>query len=148
MIHAHPIHTDKNGYRVRIGVIVWTVDPEGVKRYFIRHNKPFDGHYDEWNMIFGSVEPEEDLSSAAIREVHEESGIIIEQTALTDLHYSLSYIATAGPTIIHFFSAKVRSIDAPVSLNEESIGYDWATIDDVSQRVPYTEQVEAFTLIV
>lgn len=148
MIPTHPIHTDENGYRVRIGVIVWTIDPEEAKRYFIRHNKPFNGHHDEWNMIFGSVEPEEDVPSAAIREVLEESGIIIEQTALTDLNYSLSYTAVAGPTIIHFFGAKAQSIDVPVSLNEESIGYDWATLDDVVQRVPYPEQVEAFKLVV
>lgn len=148
MIPTHPIHTDKNGYRVRVGVIVWTIDPEGVKRYFIRHNKPFNGHRDEWNMIFGSVEPKEDLPSAVIREVLEESGIIIEQRALTDLNYSLSYTVADGPTIIHFFGAKAQSIDVPVSLNEESIGYDWTTVNDVAQRVPYPEQVEAFKLVV
>lgn len=95
------------------GFIVWTIDPEGAKRYFIRHNKPFNGHRDEWSMVLGSVEPKEDLPSAAIREVLEESGIIIEQIALTDLNYSLSHTVADGPTIIHFFGAKHNLLTRP-----------------------------------
>lgn len=141
------IHIDDQGRRVRIGVILWTIDPEGMPRFFLRHNRPFNGHHDEWNMIFGSVEPDEAIIPAVSREVSEEAGVTLPESDVQDLGYSLEYSAFHGPTIIHFYAVKAPSIDAPIRLNEESIGYDWALIDRVEQLVPYAEQVEAFRIV-
>ena len=59
----------------KIAAIVWTVDPEGNKRFLLRHNKPFNGYEDEWTVAFGTVENNEDLEAAAKREVQEEYDI-------------------------------------------------------------------------
>ncbi|MFZ1301854.1 MAG: NUDIX hydrolase [Candidatus Microsaccharimonas sp.] len=141
------IHIDDEGRRVRVGIILWTIDPENKLRFFLRHNRPFDGHLDEWNMIFGSVEPDESLGISVVREVSEESGVEVTEAAVTDLDYSLEYSSQHGRTIIRFFAVRVESVDVRVSLNEESIGYDWATIADVTAKVPYPEQIKAFLAI-
>lgn len=36
---------DSNRF-IKVGVIVWTVDPDGNYRFLIRHNKPFNGYED------------------------------------------------------------------------------------------------------
>jgi len=147
MSTAFPIHKNEQGERVRVGVIVWVLDPEGNVRYFLRHNKPFNGYRDEWNMIFGSVEPDENIHEAVIREVKEESNLTVTDASVHDLEYSLRYTAANGPTVIHFFGVKALSIDERVTLNEESIGYDWAVLEEVQRHVPYQEQVKAFELL-
>lgn len=141
------IHIDEQGRRVRVGVILWTLDPEQKIRYFLRHNRPFDGHRDEWNMIFGSVEPGEAPITAAVRETKEEADVTTSRSQATDLEYTLEYTPRNGPTIIRFFGIKLNSLDTPIRLNEESIGYDWLTIDDVALKVPYPEQLKAFEMI-
>jgi len=138
------IHIDEHGRRVRVGVIVWAIDPENNVRFFLRHNKPFHGHSDEWNMIFGSVEPGEALVPSVVREISEESGLTVLVDNVQDLDYSLEYTSHHDRTIIRFFAAQVDSVESKVVLNEESIGYDWAKIEEVRQRVPYGEQVKAF----
>ena len=59
----------------KVAAIVWTIDPEGNKRFLLRHNKPFDGYEDEWTITFGDIENNESLEEAAIRETREEFGI-------------------------------------------------------------------------
>lgn len=34
----------------KVAAIVWTIDPEGERRFLLRHNKPFDGYEDEWTI--------------------------------------------------------------------------------------------------
>jgi len=59
----------------KVAVIVWTIDPEGNRRFLLRHNKPFNGYEDEWTIAFGDIEPEENLEDAAKREASEEFGL-------------------------------------------------------------------------
>ena len=67
---------DSKGRSLKIGVIVWTVDPEGNPRFLLRHNKPFNGYEDEWTITFGNVEEGESVKVAAEREPKEEFGLM------------------------------------------------------------------------
>lgn len=130
----------------KVAVIVWTVDPEGNKRFLLRHNKPFNGYRDEWTTIFGDIEKNEDIESAAKREVAEEFRINeFEETK--NLNYKIEFDGKHGPTEAHFVALKVESIDMPIQLNEESIGYDWMLIEKVKEVMKHEDEKKAFDLI-
>ncbi len=131
----------------KVGVIVWTIDPEGNKRFLLRHNKPFNGREDEWTIVFGGVEESESLEKAAIREVFEEYSIN-DSKETKNLDYKIKF--TGKDNIereIHFFSVKLENIDAKVALNEESIGYDWVKIDKVREMMKHEDEKKAFDIV-
>ncbi len=133
--------------RQKVAVIVWTIDPEGNKRFLLRHNKPFDGYDDEWTVTFGGIENGENKRDAAIREVFEEYGIK-DVEEVKDLKYSVKFVSkTKGPAEAHFLAIKVRDINVQVVLNEESIGYDWMKIERVREVMQYEDEKKAFSLI-
>ncbi|OGM32655.1 hypothetical protein A2803_01180 [Candidatus Woesebacteria bacterium RIFCSPHIGHO2_01_FULL_44_21] len=133
--------------RQKIAVIVWTVDPEGDKRFLLRHNKPFNGYDDEWTVTFGGIEEREDKSDTAVREMFEEYGIK-EFEEVKDLNFSVKFVSkTKGPAEAHFFAIKVKSLDVQIILNEESIGYDWMKIGKVKKVMKYEDEKKAFDLL-
>ena len=114
---------------------------------FTRHNKPFNGYEDQWETIFGTIELDEDKSAAAIRETREEFGIY-EYSEIKDLTYTTEYAGKHGPTIVHWFALQVPSIDARIVLNEESIGYDWATIERARVLMKREDEFKALETII
>lgn len=138
---------DKKGRQLKIGAIVWTIDPEGVPRFLIRHNKPFDGYDDEWTISFGNVETTETEKEAALREPKEEYGIS-DVEEIKDLSYEIEFEGKRGLTVIKFFSIKLKDIDVKITLNEESIGYDWMTIDKVKEVMQHDDEKKAFDILI
>lgn len=132
--------------RQKVAVIVWTIDPEGNKRYLLRHNKPFDGYEDEWTITFGDIEPNESLKDAAKRETTEEYAINTFEEA-KDLNYKIEFEGKHGLTEAHFVALKIRNLDTPITLNEESIGYDWMKLEKVKEIMRHNDEKEAFDLI-
>ena len=124
-----------------VAVIVYTLDPEGNKRFLLRHNKPFDGYDDEWTLCFGGIEADEQPIDAAVREAQEEYGLEGPIIA-TDLKYSVDWQDEKTNTTkrAHFFVVKVQDISVKVVLNEESIGYDWMLIEDAVERMKYADE--------
>jgi len=116
--------------RQKVAVIVWTIDPEGNKRYLLRHNKSFNGYDDEWTVTFGGIEDGETNEEAAKREIFEEYAISNIEGA-KDLNYKVEFEGKNGPAEAHFFAVKVKDLDIKIILNEESIGYDWMKIEKV-----------------
>ena len=132
--------------RQKIAVIVWTIDPEGNKRFLLRHNKPFNGYEDEWTITFGNIEEHEMTGEAAKREISEEYGISdIEK--LENLDHKIEFEGKNGPTVIHFFAIKVKNLDTKIILNEESIGYDWMLLLKVKEVMKHEDEKKAFDLI-
>lgn len=134
-------------HRTRVGIAVWTIDPEGVIRFLLRHNKPFGGHSDEWNIFYGTLESNESMIDAAIRELREESGIIISRDSVVSLEKELSYSTPTYTATINYFSVMLPSIDQEITLNEESIGYDWVIWSDLRRIIKYQEQISIFSQI-
>lgn len=131
-----------------VAVIVWTVDPEGERRFLMRHNRPFEGYQDEWTICFGGIEQGEALAEAALREAKEEYGLK-GKLALKDLDYSITWedSVQGGPETAHFFAIYVQSIDEKIALNEESIGYDWLRLADAMKLMKYEDEARALTLV-
>lgn len=139
---------DKEGRIIKVGTIVWTIDPDGEKRYLLRHNKPFNGYEDEWTISFGNVEEADEEKSTVIREVKEEFGIErVEDEDIKDLKYEVGFESGRGKTAIKFYAVKVKDIDIKIRLNEESIGYDWMKFDDVTKIMKHDDEKKAFDLI-
>ena len=63
------INIDKLPYRPNVGIMV--VNKDG----HIFMAKRIDHYSDAWQMPQGGIEPDEDLQTAALRELHEETGI-------------------------------------------------------------------------
>ena len=131
---------------MKIASIVWTVDPNGEKRFLIRHNRPFDGYDDEWTILFGNVDEGERPEQAAVREVNEEYGIF-DVTLVKNLEYSIEYEDKGRATIIDFFSMRVASINIPIRLNNESIGYDWMTLENAVAIMQHNDESIALTKV-
>ena len=133
--------------RQKVAVIVWTIDPEGYKRYLLRHNKPFDGYDDEWTVTFGGIEKDETKEAAAIREIFEEYSIS-EIEEIEDLNYKVEFEGKNGPAAAHFFAVKVKDLNIKIILNEESIGYDWMKIEEVMKVMKHKDEKKSFDLII
>ena len=132
--------------RKKIASIVWTIDPNGERRFLIRHNRPFDGYDDEWTILFGNVDEGERPEQAAVREVSEEYGIF-DVTSVRNLNYNIKYGDRGQATIIEFFSMRVASIDSRVQLNNESIGYDWMTLEKAVASMRHDDESIALTMV-
>jgi len=130
----------------KIAVIIWTIDLEGHKRYLLRHNKPFNGYADEWTITFGDIENDENPETVATREVNEEFGIKTLEEVI-DLNYKIEFTDKYGQTNAHFFAIKVKDMNIPIQLNEESIGYDWMLIDKVKEAMKHEDEKQVFDLI-
>ncbi len=52
-----------------------------------------------------------------------------------------------GCRAAHFFALKVSSTDIKVVLNEESIGYDWMTLEKVKEVMQYDDEKKAFDIL-
>mgnify|MGYP000003114641 FL=1 len=120
---------ESDGRRRKVAIFPWVRDPEGAKRLFLRHNKPFNGHYDAWLAITGGIEieDEDDMEATVIRVLLKEAGIYMKDILdIVDLKIALEADTPgSGFSLNHCYAVKIRNIDVKITLNEESIGYDW-----------------------
>jgi ADP-ribose pyrophosphatase YjhB (NUDIX family) len=130
----------------KVAVIVWTVDPEGIRRFLLRHNKPFDGYEDERTIVFGDIESNESLEDAAKREAKEEYSLEVFEEA-ANLYYKVEFEGKHGPSEAHFMALKTKDLNSKIVLNEESIGYDWMPIEKVEAVMKHEDEKRAFYLI-
>jgi ADP-ribose pyrophosphatase YjhB (NUDIX family) len=133
---------DATGRVLKVGIIIYTIDPEKQVRFLLRHSKPFNGYDDEWTVAFGTVEDGTDLMAEAIREAGEEFGIK-EFLVRTNLEYEIEFTGKHGVSVIHFFALKAANLEVPVVLNEESIGYDWMKLDTVLAAMIHDDEKDA-----
>ncbi|EKE04815.1 MAG: hypothetical protein ACD_19C00432G0011 [uncultured bacterium] len=138
---------DSHNRFIKVGVIVWTIDPDGNLRFLIRHNKPFNGYEDEWTISFGNVEQNETFKKAALREVTEEFGLT-ETELIQDLRYEIEFTSKKGETLIKFYAIKLKNIDTKILLNEESIGFDWMVLNKVKEIMQHDDEKKAFDVLI
>ena len=127
----------------KVGVVVYTKDPEGNYRFLLRHNKPFKGREDEWTILFGTVEENETYMECVRRELKEEYGIKDINTI-----EDLKYVIKVDDLDIHFYAVEVKDINTTICLNEESIGYDWMLIEDVKNIMKYPDEKRVFDILI
>lgn len=99
-----------------------------------------------WQVVTGTVEPEENVQAAARREIKEETGLVPKRMWVVprvNTFYSASKNAVC---LSPFFAAEVEA-EGGISLSSEHIEFQWSTIEDVVQMIPFPSQAECVELI-
>lgn len=118
----------------KIGAVVFAIDPAGELRVLLRKNSPFNGSPEEWNVIYGHIEHGERLEDCAMREIVEEVGIKPSEVFSGNYEISKTF-ADIEQIDIAYYWAIIDQMMLPIILNEESIGYQWATLLDSQESI-------------
>jgi 8-oxo-dGTP pyrophosphatase MutT (NUDIX family)/phosphohistidine phosphatase SixA len=111
------------------GGVAWRPAPDGELEILLVHRKK----YDDWSLPKGKAEPDEPLPVTAVREVLEEGGA---RLALGRRLASVRYNAGGRPKRVHYWAARVLSVDEHAVPNSEVDEVTWlpaaAAVDKVS----------------
>lgn len=114
---------------------IWTVNKERTKTLMVYHNI-----YDSWSWIGGHADGEEDLSTVALRELNEETGVKNAALISKDI-FSLEILTVNGhmkkgkyvPSHLHFNITYLAEADENQLLavnEEENKGVKWFSFED------------------
>lgn len=126
---------------------IWTVNKERNKTLMVYHNI-----YNSWSWIGGHADGEEDLSSAALRELKEETGVENARLVSKDI-YSLEILTVNGhmkkgnyvPSHLHFNVTYLAEADEKQKLvinEEENKAVKWFELEDALRASSESWMVE------
>ena len=125
--------TNKPGSRLikAAGGVAWRPGPDGEPEILLVHRKK----YDDWSLPKGKTEPGEPLPVTAVREVLEEGGA---RLALGRRLASVRYNVSGRPKRVHYWAARVVSLDKRAVPNHEVDEVTWLTAADAVDKVSYS----------
>jgi 8-oxo-dGTP pyrophosphatase MutT (NUDIX family)/phosphohistidine phosphatase SixA len=112
------------------GGVAWRPGPDGEPEILLVHRKK----YDDWSLPKGKTEPGEPLPVTAVREVLEEGGA---RLALGRRLVSVRYNVGGRPKRVHYWAARVVSVDERAVPNSEVDEVAWAPAARAVERVSY-----------
>jgi 8-oxo-(d)GTP phosphatase len=112
------------------GAVAWRPGPDGEPDILLVHRKK----YDDWSLPKGKTEPGEPLPVTAVREVLEEGGA---RLALGRRLVSVRYNVSGRPKRVHYWAARVVSIDEQAVPNVEVDEVAWVPAARAVERVSY-----------
>src|ERR1700728_3376121 len=112
------------------GGVAWRPGPDGEPEILLVHRKK----YDDWSLPKGKTEPDEPLPVTAVREVLEEGGA---RLALGRRLVSVRYNVGGRPKRVHYWAARVLSVDEDAVPNGEVDEIDWLPVGRAVERVSY-----------
>jgi 8-oxo-(d)GTP phosphatase len=113
------------------GAVAWRPGPGGEPEILLVHRSK----YDDWSLPKGKTEPDEPLPVTAAREVLEEGGA---RLALGRRLASVRYNVGGRPKRVHYWAARVLSVDARAVPNSEVDEVTWLTASQAVDKVSYT----------
>src|SRR6266567_6785470 len=117
---ASPMPNNKPGSRLikAAGGVAWRPGPDGEPEILLVHRTK----YDDWSLPKGKTEPDEPLPVTAVREVLEEGGA---RLALGRRLVSVRYNVSGRPKRVHYWAARVLSVDERAVPNSEVDEVTW-----------------------
>jgi 8-oxo-dGTP pyrophosphatase MutT (NUDIX family)/phosphohistidine phosphatase SixA len=112
------------------GGVAWRPGPDGRPQILLVHRK----RYDDWSLPKGKTEPGELLPVAAVREVLEEGGA---RLALGRRLVSVRYQVGGRPKRVHYWAARVASLDERAVPNSEVDEIAWVDAARAVEHVSY-----------
>jgi 8-oxo-(d)GTP phosphatase len=112
------------------GGVAWRPGPDGRPQVLLVHRKK----YDDWSLPKGKIEPGEPLPVTAVREVLEEGGA---RLALGRRLVSVRYNVGGRPKRVHYWAARVLSVDSRAIPNAEVDEVAWLPADRAVEKVSY-----------
>ncbi|HEY0936128.1 MAG TPA: NUDIX hydrolase, partial [Trebonia sp.] len=112
------------------GGVAWRPGPDGEPEVMLVHRT----RYDDWSLPKGKTEPGEFLPVTAVREVLEEGGA---RLALGRRLISVRYNVGGRPKRVHYWAARVLSVDSQAVPNEEVDEIAWVPASRAVERVSY-----------
>jgi 8-oxo-dGTP pyrophosphatase MutT (NUDIX family)/phosphohistidine phosphatase SixA len=112
------------------GGVAWRPGPDGRPQVLLVHRKK----YDDWSLPKGKIEPGEPLPVTAVREVLEEGGA---RLALGRRLASVRYNVGGRPKRVHYWAARVLSVDSRAIPNAEVDQVAWLPADRAVEKVSY-----------
>jgi 8-oxo-dGTP pyrophosphatase MutT (NUDIX family)/phosphohistidine phosphatase SixA len=113
------------------GGVAWRPGPDGEPEILLVHRMK----YDDWSLPKGKTEPDEPLPVTAVREVLEEGGA---RLALGRRLASVRYNVGGRPKRVHYWAARVLSVDERAVPNSEVDEVAWVPAARAVDRVSYT----------
>jgi 8-oxo-dGTP diphosphatase len=113
------------------GGVAWRPGPDGRPQVLLVHRKK----YDDWSLPKGKIEPGEPLPVTAVREVMEEGGA---RLALGRRLASVRYSVGGRPKRVHYWAARVLSVDSRAIPNAEVDEVAWLPAERAVEKVSYT----------
>ena len=112
------------------GGVAWRPGPDGEPEILLVHRKK----YDDWSLPKGKTEPAEPLPVTAVREVLEEGGA---RLALGRRLVSVRYNVGGRPKRVHYWAARVLSVDERAVPNSEVDEVTWLPAARAVDKVSY-----------
>ncbi len=127
-----PMPNNKPGSRLikAAGGVAWRPGPDGEPEILLVHRKK----YDDWSLPKGKTEPGEPLPVTAVREVLEEGGA---RLALGRRLVSVRYNVGGRPKRVHYWAARVLSVDERAVPNSEVDEVTWLPAARAVDKVSY-----------
>src|SRR6201986_368114 len=131
MANNKPPDSKESKLILAAGAVAWRPGHDGGKpEVLLVHRKK----YDDWSLPKGKTEPGETLPVTAVREVLEEGGAHL---ALGRRLSSVRYSVGGRPKRVHYWSARVLSVDERAVPNSEVDEVAWLPVARAVDKVSY-----------
>lgn len=126
-----------------VSVFILKPHPDEVKALLLRRARDLANL---WCQVTGGIEEDEMAWQAALGEVREETGIVLQELWPTDIHKQFCEVGKEYIMLISVFVGIVPS-DAEAVLNDEHDGRRWASFEEASKMFGFSGQRNALAVM-
>jgi 8-oxo-dGTP diphosphatase len=117
------------------------------ERFLVLQRAKKDAQYGLWGIPGGKLDKGEHPTTGLIRELKEETGIVISDTECTLLDTAISHTSCDGKYGLHLYHAHAP-LTIEVNINpEEHLAHRWVTLEEFERLELLFAQREAFHLV-